>query len=164
MGDTLLLILGIILMLVGIAGCILPAIAGPPLSFLGMLLLRFTDYVEPERLKNYDNLLWIFAFVSIVVTILDYIVPVWGTKKFGGSKAGTWGAAIGVIVGLFFAPWGLIIGPFLGAFMAEMISGKDEWTSLKAGFGSMVGFVFGVAMKLSASFLMTFYFFREVFG
>jgi uncharacterized protein YqgC (DUF456 family) len=163
MENILLLILGIILLLIGIAGCILPAIPGPPVSFIGMIVLRFTDYVDPGRLKNYDDLLWIFAFVTIVVTILDYIVPVWGTKKFGGSKAGTWGAAIGVIIGLFFAPWGLIIGPFLGAFLAERMSGKDDRASLKAGFGSMVGFVFGVAMKLSASFLMTFYFFREVF-
>ena len=163
MGEILLLILGIILILVGIAGSVLPVIPGPPLSFLGMLLLRFTHFVEPGRLENYDNLLWIFAFIAIVVIILDYIVPVWGTKQFGGSKAGTWGAAIGVIVGLFFAPIGIILGPFIGAVIGEMMTGKDQMSSLKAGFGSLIGFLFGVALKLSVSFLMAFYFFREVF-
>ena len=163
MGDILLLILGISLILLGIAGSILPVIPGPPLSFLGLLVLRFTDFVEPSGLENFDNKLWIFAFVAILVVLLDYIVPVWGTKKFGGSKAGAWGAAIGVIIGLFFAPLGLILGPFLGAFIGEMITGKDQKDSLRAGFGSLIGFLFGFALKLSVSFLMAFYFFKEVF-
>jgi len=163
MGDILLLILGILLILLGIAGSILPVIPGPPLGFLGLLVLRFTHFVEPSVLENFDNKLWIFAFVAILVVLLDYIVPVWGTKKFGGSKAGAWGAAIGVIIGLFFAPLGLILGPFLGAFIGEMITGKDQNDSLRAGFGSLIGFLFGVALKLSVSFLMAFYFFKEVF-
>jgi len=161
MTDILLLILGILLILGGIAGSVLPILPGPPLAFAGMLLLRFTDYVEPTRQESYDNLLWIFAFVVIVISIIDYLVPVWGTKKFGGSRAGTWGAAIGVIVGLFFAPIGLILGPFIGAVLGEMLTGRDEKTSLKAGFGSLIGFLFGVAMKISVSVLIAFYFLRE---
>ncbi len=162
MSDILLLVLGIIFLLLGIVGCIFPIIPGPPFSFVGMFVLRFTNFIDPGRINDYDELLWIFAFIAIIVTILDFIVPLWGTRHFGGSKAGVWGAAIGVIIGLFFAPIGLIIGPFMGAFIAEIMSGKDQKTSLKAGFGSFLGFIFGVVMKLSASFLMAFYFFREI--
>jgi len=161
--DIFLVILGILFLLTGIIGSILPVIPGPPIGFAGMFLLRFTRFVEPGQVEKYDNLLWIFAFVTLVVTVLDYFVPVWGTKKFGGSKAGTWGAAIGIVVGLFFGPVGLILGPFLGAFVGEMLAGKDQKSSLKAGFGSLLGFVFGVAMKISITVLMCFYFFRELF-
>lgn len=162
MGSILLLILGIILIIVGIIGCVLPIIPGPPISFLGMLVLRFTRFVSPDQVKAYDNLLWIFAFVALVVTVLDYVVPVWGTKKLGGSKAGMWGATLGVLIGLFFVPIGLIVGPFLGAFIGEMMTGKDEKTSLKAGFGSFLGFLMAVGLKLTSSFIMAFYFFKEV--
>ncbi|MCB8995218.1 MAG: DUF456 domain-containing protein [Bacteroidales bacterium] len=161
--DVLLTALGILLLLIGIIGCILPLIPGPPIAFFGMLMLVFTRYVSPEYLTNYKNLLWIFALVTIIVTVLDYVVPVWGTKQFGGTRAGTWGAAAGVVIGMiFFGPLGIILGPFLGAFLAELISGRDEKSSLRAGFGSFIGFILGVGLKLSATFLMTYYFFREL--
>lgn len=161
--DILLVILGVLFLLTGIAGSVLPVIPGPPIAFAGMLLLRFTRFTETQNLDAYSRLLWIFAGITIVVSILDYLVPVWGTKKFGGTRAGTWGAGLGVIIGLFFGPVGLILGPFLGAFAGELISGRDRNESLKAGFGSLIGFLFGVAMKLSLTFLMAFYFFRELF-
>jgi uncharacterized protein YqgC (DUF456 family) len=163
MADILFLVLGIVLLVVGLAGCVLPVIPGPPVSFVGMLVLKFTDFLEPARTENYNELLWIFAFLAVLVTVLDYIVPVWGTKKFGGSKYGTWGAAIGLVIGLFFAPFGLIFGPFIGAVVGELLGGKDDKASLKAGFGSFLGILTGVVLKLIVSSLIAFYFFREVF-
>ncbi len=163
MTDIVLLILGIGLILVSIIGSLLPVIPGPPVGFIGMLLLRFTPFVEKSRLEAYDKLLWLFAFITIVVTVLDYIVPVWGAKRFGASRAGMIGSGIGVIGGLFFAPAGLIIGPFIGAVIGEMAAGKDERTSIRAGFGSFIGFLTGVLMKLIVCFLMAFYFFQEIF-
>jgi len=162
--DIAFVILGILLLLTGIAGSIIPVLPGPPISLAGLILLRFTRFVEPDHLDSYKDLLWIFAAIAVVVTILDFYVPVWGAKKFGSSKAGVWGAALGVLIGLFFGPPGLIIGPFLGAFVGELLVGKDQKASLKAGLGSLIGFLFGVAMKLSVSFLMSFYFFRELFS
>ncbi|MBE0652624.1 MAG: DUF456 domain-containing protein, partial [Bacteroidales bacterium] len=135
MADIIILILGIILIVLGLAGCILPVIPGPPLSFAGLLILRFTGFVEEPRTEQFDTILWITAFAAILVTVLDYIVPVWGTKKFGGSRYGTIGAMLGLIAGLFFAPLGIIIGPFIGAVAGEIIAGKDNRSSLRAGFG-----------------------------
>ncbi len=162
MADGLFLAAGILLILLGIAGCILPVIPGPPLSFFGMLLLRFTHFVEPLRQDRYDHLLWVLGTLAVVVTILDYLVPVWGTKRFGGSKAGTWGAAAGVIIGLFFAPVGLIIGPFAGAVIGEILGGKDRKSSFRAGFGSFLGVLTGVVLKLIVSTVITWYFVKEI--
>jgi len=163
MTDILFLIIGIIFILISVIGSILPVIPGPALGFAGLFILRFTVFVEENRSDYYDNLLWIFAFVVILVTVLDYLVPVWGTKKFGGSKAGMLGAGLGVIAGLFFAPAGLIIGPFLGAVLGEMVAGKDNKTSLKAGFGSFAGFLTGVLLKLIVCLLIGYYFVKELF-
>ncbi len=159
--DYILLILGFILIITGIIGCIAPIIPGPPISFVGMLLLHFTNWGPIET-----NILWILGVAAVVVTILDNIVPILGTKKFGGSKAGVWGSTIGLIVGFFvFPPFGIIIGPFLGAFIGEMTQRQTTTDkALKAAFGALVGFVLGVGMKLGVSGIITFYFFKEWLG
>ena len=101
------------------------------------------------------------GIIALAVTILDYIVPVWGTRKFGGSKYGTRGATIGLVIGLFLGPLGLIIGPFIGAFVGELIFKDNINYAIKAGFGSLLGFLTGIGLKLAASFVMTFYFVKE---
>ncbi len=156
--DYFLLIVAILLILAGLIGCIMPVLPGPPLSFVGLLFLHFT------RWANYSsNMLLILGLLAIAVTVLDYIVPVWGTKKFGGSKAGVWGAAIGLLIGLFFGPAGIIIGPFLGAFVGEIIAKKESKDALKAAFGSFIGIMAGTVFKLICSGVITFYFFKELF-
>jgi uncharacterized protein YqgC (DUF456 family) len=155
--DIVLLVLGIILMVVGILGCILPVIPGPPLSYGGLLLLHFTKFAEYST-----NFLVIFALIAVVVTILDYFVPIWGTKRFGGTKYGSWGATIGVVLGVFFfPPLGIIIFPFIGAVVGETLKGTDFNASLRAGFGSFMGFLMGTGIKLIASLIMAYYFVKE---
>lgn len=158
MVDILLLVLGFALIIVGIVGCLVPILPGPPLSFIGIMVLHLSRFAQFS-----SSLLITLAAITIVVTVLDYIVPVWGTKKFGGSKYGTRGSVVGLIVGLFFAPWGLIIGPFVGAFVGELIFKDDVHYALKAGFGSLLGFLTGVGLKLATSLAISFYFVREVF-
>lgn len=155
--DILLLTGGILLILLGIIGCFLPVLPGPPLSFGGLLLLHFSKYADYT-----PNTLIILGIIAIVATVLDYIVPVWGTKKFGGSKYGTRGAMIGLIIGLFFGPPGIIIGPFAGAFIGEMIYGNDVNYAIKAGMGSLLGFLTGVGLKLAASFVITWAFVKQL--
>jgi uncharacterized protein YqgC (DUF456 family) len=157
MTDIILIIFGVIIMILGIIGCLVPVLPGPPLSFIGLLLLHFTkfgDFTTPTLI--------IFASMAVFVTVLDYLVPMWGTRKFGGSKYGTRGAAIGLIIGFFFGPLGIILGPLLGAFTGEMIFKDDFKYAMKAGFGSLVGFLTGVGLKLAASFIMTFYFVKAL--
>jgi uncharacterized protein YqgC (DUF456 family) len=144
-------------MIIGIIGCLVPVLPGPPINFLGLLFLhlsKFGQFTTPTLI--------ILGSVAVVVTVLDYIVPVWGTKKFGGSKYGTKGAVVGLIVGFFLGPLGIILGPLIGAFVGEMIFKDDMSYAFKAGFGSLLGFLTSIGLKLAASLVMTFYFVKEL--
>jgi uncharacterized protein YqgC (DUF456 family) len=160
--DITLAILGTALVLVGFIGSILPVIPGPPISWAGLLLLKWTGFVAGQG-SAYENTLWILLFFVILVTILDYVVPIMGTKKYGGSKRGVWGATIGVVAGLFFGPLGIIIGPFLGAYIGEITTGKKEKDALRAAWGSFVGFLLGVGMKLMVCGVILFFHIRYLF-
>ena len=157
MSDYILLVLGILFMLIGIIGCLVPVLPGPPLSFLGLIFLHLTRFGQFSA-----STLVILGSISVIVTHLDYIVHVWGTKKFGGSKYGTKGATVGLIVGFFLGPLGIVLGPLIGAFIGEMIFKDDLSYAFKAGFGSLLGFLASVGLKLAASFVMTFYFVKEL--
>lgn len=165
--DVLLAVLGAALVLIGFIGSILPIIPGPPISWVGLLLLKWTDYVNDHG-ATYENTLWILLFFVVLVTILDYVVPIMGTKKFGGSKRGVWGATIGVVAGIFIlspipaiGPFlGIIIGPFAGAYIGEISTGKKKKDALRAAWGSFVGFLLGVGMKLIVCGAILFFFFR----
>lgn len=155
--DFFLLILAILFILTGLAGCILPIIPGPPLSWIGLLLIEFTRFGDFSF-----RYLWITALVAITVTVLDYLIPIWGAKKFGGTKAGMWGATIGMIVGIIFSPVGMILGAFAGAVISEAIAGKDSTGAFKSGFGSFIGFMLGIGLKLMTSIVFTFHFTKEL--
>ncbi len=157
--DLLLVVVGLIFILLGIAGCILPVIPGPPLAYVGLLFMHWTKFANFS-----SNFLILWALVAIAVTVLDYIVPVWGTKKFGGTKYGTWGSMIGLILGLFLGPIGIIAGPFVGALLGELIGGRNSNEAMKAATGSFIGFLLGSGIKLIASGMMAFYFFKKSFA
>ena len=147
-------ILAVILGIVGLVGCILPVIPGPPLSWVGMLLVWFT---HPDGFTA--GLLIAWLVVTVVVTILDYVAPSWITTKTGGSKAAGRGSFVGLILGLvFFPPWGMILGSFLGALLAEVVvNGQNVTDSVKPAFGSFLGFLLSTGLKLTASGVMLFY-------
>ena len=148
--DSILLSVGLICMIVGIIGSFLPVLPGTPLSWLGLLLLSLTSAVP----INYW-LLSITGFIMIVVTFLEFYIPVKGTKHFGGSKYGIWGTNIGIVVGLIAPiPFGVIIGPFVGAFIGELINNaKNPKGALKAAFGSFLGFLASTFISVMISLI-----------
>ena len=157
--DFLLITIAGILVITGIIGCIVPAIPGPPLSYAGIIFLHFTRWGG----LSIKLLLWLGIF-TIVVTVMDYVLPIWATRKFGGSKRGVWGSIIGLIAGLPFAPWGIIIGPFLGAFIGEMTSSNDTSKALRSATGSFIGFLFGTGAKIAVSGIILYYFVVKLAG
>ncbi len=148
--TVFLLILAFLLLLIGIIGCIVPGLPGTPIAYAGLWIAQATDRVDFSW-----QFLLIWGIVTVVISILDYIVPAWGTKHYGGTTWGVWGSTIGVFVGLFFGAVGVILGPLVGAILGELISGKQLNQALKAGWGSFIGLLFGTILKLIACGLMT---------
>ena len=148
--EYFLLILGLLLMVVGIIGSLLPALPGPPISWVGILLLYFCPGME----TNYW-LLGITLVIAVIIGILDYVIPAKGTKYFGGSKYGIWGTNIGLVVGIFAPiPFGFLIGPFVGALVGELIyNSQEKGRAFKAATGSFIGFLAGTFMKVLVSLL-----------
>lgn len=146
------LILGIILCLVAIAGSILPLLPGPPVAFLALLLQQLRD---PNPFSS--RFLWIWAGITVLSLVLDYLIPIWGTKRFGGTKYGVWGCTLGFLLAFWMGPPGVIIGPFIGAFAGEMIAGQDAHRSFRAAMGSFAGFLLGSFFKLVVCFFMLYY-------
>jgi uncharacterized protein YqgC (DUF456 family) len=148
--DIVLLILAFFMMLIGLIGCIVPGLPGTPIAYIGLWIAQAT-----EKIHFSWQFLLIWGIVVVIISVLDYVVPAWGTKHYGGTKWGVWGSTIGVFVGLFFGAMGVIFGPLVGAVIGELISGKQLNDALKAGWGSFVGILFGTILKLIACGLMT---------
>lgn len=153
-------ILGFIISLLGIIGCLVPVLPGPPLSFAALIILS----IAKDWQAFSTEFLIIMAAITIFVTVLDYIVPVAGARKYGASKLGVWGSVIGMIIGLvFFPPLGIFVGAFVGAVLGEFITGKKGSEALRAGWGVFVGSMVGIGLKLAASGVMAFYYITALF-
>jgi uncharacterized protein len=156
--DIVWIVIGALLMLLGLIGCILPFLPGPPLCFIALWLQQLRE--EPPFSNEF---LWLWAGITVVVLVLEYVIPAYGTKRFGGSKAGMWGCVIGMVGGLWLGPLGIIIGPFIGALIGELIANANSEHALRAAIGSFVGFLFSTLLKLIACGVMTFYFVKAAF-
>ena len=150
--DIFLIIIGSLLMILGIAGCFLPLLPGPPLSYLGLIAIHLTSKIDFSI-----KFLISWGIIVILVSILDYLIPIWGTKFFGGSKYGVWGSMAGLLAGLFIPPLGVLAGPLIGAIVGEMLGGNKQ-NALKAGLGSFIGFLAGTVLKIVVSLMMLYYF------
>ena len=117
--ETIIIILAILAGVVGIAGSIIPGLPGPPISWVGLLLLFLWG---PEEVPTKALLIW--GVVMVAVSIIDYVVPMYFTKATGGSRFAERGAMVGLLLGIIFTPIGMILGSFLGAFLSEVYWGK----------------------------------------
>lgn len=155
MQDPIYVIIATILMIVGAVGTIAPILPGVPLCWAGLLVLKFTPSVS-------DKISWvtiiILGVLTIAVTIIDNILPVWGTKKMGGNKKVVWGATIGLLVGFFFGPLGIIFGPFVGALGGSLLSGNKIMPAAKQASGAFLGYIAGLTLKLITVGLILFFF------
>ncbi|WP_417619702.1 DUF456 domain-containing protein [Oceanihabitans sediminis] len=162
--DIFLTILGFLFMIFGVLGSFLPILPGPPLSWIGLLLLYLT-----EAVPNNNSFLIITLVIALIVFALDYIIPALGTKKFGGSKLGMIGTTVGLLVAIFFpilGAFGIVIWPFVGALVGELLNKADSKTAIRAAFGSFLGFLTGTFLKFAVAvvyfgfFMMTVWEFR----
>lgn len=143
-----LVIVAVLLVLFGLVGALVPGIAGPPFSFLGLLALAFVDGIVFST-----EFLVVMGVIGALIFVLDYLVPIWGTKTLGGTKAGVRGSTIGLILGLLVTivfPIGFIavlLGPFIGAYIGEKNAGTDDHLAWRSALGSFLGFLAGTFIK-----------------
>lgn len=147
-------------MLGGIGGSFLPILPGPPLCYGGFLCVHFSSFAQFS-----PSFLIIWGVVVVILGILEYYIPTYGTKKFGGTKAGQNGATVGTILGIFIPPqplW-LILGPFAGAFIGELIHDRhDTNKAFRSAWGSFIGFLAGTFVKVVTVIVMAVVFIIEV--
>lgn len=155
---SVLVVLAIIAGLIGLVGSVVPGIPGPPISWVGILLMYFNQGTDQQGEPMSITLLFVMLAVTIIVTVLDYVVPAYFTKISGGTKAASWGAIIGLFVGMVVPPVGMIVGSLLGAFLADfIIEDRGVWNSFKSSIGAFAGFMCGTGIKLISSAVMLYY-------
>lgn len=154
--DILVSILAIVAGVIGIAGSILPGLPGTPVSWIGLLILYIWGNgtnAAGEELQVKTLIIW--GVVVAIVSVIDYVVPMWFTKVTGGSKYAERGAMAGLIIGIFLTPVGMILGSFLGAFLSEWYyNRKGAAQALKAAVGSFLGFITGTGLKTIVAVLI----------
>ena len=156
MWSTVLIVLAIILCITGIIGSVVPGLPGPPLSWVGVLLAYLSHKIGGADMSMTSVLIWLG--VTVMVSVLDYTIPARFTKLAGGTKAGSTGATIGMILGMFLTPIGMIPCSLLGAFLAEWLQeNKSIGGALKSAVGTFIGFMLGSGLKIIASGTMLFY-------
>lgn len=151
MAEIIFLILAAVLILVGVAGVVLPFVPGVPLVWLGLFIFAASAGFKTISLAA----VLIFLVLTIALTALDFIAPLWGAKKYQASKWGIIGTFVATVVGVFFlGVWGIVLGPFLGAFIGELISGQGEKQAFKSASGAFVGFLLGTLIRLILALVM----------
>ncbi len=148
--TALFYVLAAILVLVGLAGTILPALPGLPLMFVGMLLAAWADGFA----RVGAGALVLLAIIMLLALAADVLTSIYGAKRAGASKHALWGAALGTFAGFFFGLPGLVLGPFVGAVAGQKIQGGDWRSASRIGVATWLGLAVGTVIKLALAMLM----------
>lgn len=139
----MILVLCLILVAVGLLGSVIPGMPGTPLYLVAMLIARFCADVPMSTIE----LFIIFILVAATFAV-DFFLPMWTTRKFGGTKAGVYGSILGLLIGFFVPiPASTIICMFLGAIIGEIIAGQSNGVAVKSGMGNLIGFIIATSVK-----------------
>lgn len=139
-----------ILILVGMAGAVVPILPGVPLVFGGMLLAAWADHFQ--HIGTFT--LIVLGVLAALALLVDFVAGVLGAKRVGASTRALWGASIGMLAGFFFGLPGLLLGPFLGAVAGELSAGGRLERATRIGIGTWIGLLFGTLAKLALCFTM----------
>lgn len=156
-------VLGVLLALAGLVGCLLPIVPGPPVAFLGFTVVWAARGFHGHTFGAVAP--WVLLGATVLSLVLDYIAPALVGRRYGGTKGGSWGAVIGMLVGsIAFPPLGLILGAFVGALGGEIFTGQPTRRALRASWGVFLGTLLGTALKLALSGTLLWYVVVEIVG
>lgn len=155
--ETILIIIGAALILLGLIGVFIPMLPGLPFSYAGILILQFVH----QPFSPLFLLVWA-VLVIIISFVLDTVIPAWSTSKFGGTAYGVTGSLIGLVVGIFFPPLGFIFGPLIGAFIGELLGGHKADKAMRSAFGAFIGFMGVTGIKIIAATMLAYYYFSNL--
>lgn len=152
------IIIGFLLIILGFIGCIIPALPGPPLAFIALLILKLTE----SSIFSTDFIVTM-AIITAAVYFLDYLLPLFGAKIFKASKQGIWFSIIGMLIGIFFLPpFGVILGLLIGAITGELIAGKGKADAIKIGLVSFLFSLLAILIKITLVGIMSYYFTKAI--
>jgi uncharacterized protein YqgC (DUF456 family) len=143
-------LLGVALVALGVAGMLLPALPGPPLIFVGFLVVAWAEDFQYVG----SGTLILLAVMALLAYLVDFVSGALGAKHFGASSRAAIGAAVGAVVGIFFGLPGILLGPFVGAVLGELTARDDLLAASRAGIGATVGLLLGTAAKMAIAFAM----------
>lgn len=148
--QTFYFVLSAALILIGLAGTIIPALPGVPIVFGGMLLAAWADNFAHVGTVT----LIVLGTLSVLALAIDFIAGMLGARRVGASRRAVWGAMFGTLCGIFFGIPGLLFGPFVGAVLGELSAGSAVQHATKVGFGTWLGLLFGTLAKVALCFTM----------
>ncbi len=141
--DTFLIIAAGFFIIAGLVGSFKKKLPGTILSYLGIVLLHYST------LTQYSVHFFIrWGLLIIAVQGLDYLLPEWGKRRFGGSKRGVWGSLIGMLAGMYFGKLGIVGGAIIGAFVGELFAGKKSNNAIHHHIGAFAVFILGTISQL----------------
>ena len=151
-------VFAVICAVVGIVGSVVPGLPGPPISWIGLLLAYFNKGLDAAGEPMSLTFLFVWLGITVLVSILDWVVPAMFTRVTGGHKSAGVGAIVGLFAGMLMPPVGMILGSLIGAFVAEyFVENQGVWESFKSSVGAFLGFICGTGMKLIVSGVMFYY-------
>ena len=148
--EIALKLFGLLLVLTGVAGLVLPALPGTPLIFLGVLAVAWADGFQRIGMGT----LGVLLALTVVATVVDYAAGVMGARRLGASRWGVLGAVVGLVAGLAFGILGIVFGPAVGAVAFEYWRDPDFKKAAKAGAGAVIGFALGMVAKVAIGMTM----------
>jgi len=155
--DTFLIVLAGVFLIAGLIGCFVSKLPGVLLCYLGIIVLHYSSIAE---FSVHFFIKW--GVAVIVVQGLDYLIPNWGNRKFGGSKIGVWGSLFGMLAGMYFGPWGIMAGAVIGAFIGELIAGKESGLAIHQAVYSFAFFILGTISQLIVAGILIYYYLDEL--
>ena len=155
--DTFLIVLAGIFLLIGLIGCVKSKIPGTLLCYLGIVILQYTTIAA---FSVHFFIKW--GVLVIAVQGLDYLIPDWGYRKFGGSKRGVWGSLLGMFAGMYFGSLGIIAGAIAGAFIGELFAGKESNNAIQHSIGSFAFFILGTVSQLIVAGILIYHYIKDL--